>query len=211
MHQVEKLARAYVEHCGDVPAALRDVAPAIADKTDKALIAHFDKMYKQLPEFWVHVKKYTDMVKERVALNADDLLQRWTQQATADLTELVQVVREPCPYCYPLAEGGMRPPLPALACPSCGGKGVTMVDVTETRLLSPTAKMMFLGAEMGKYGVKVKLADPRDAEDRLARALSLFVPKTAGEGDNGQSLTAPPLPDDQNEASKIYSNWVRGT
>lgn len=191
-----------------IPAALRDVAPAIADKTDRALNKHFDGMYRKLPEFWQHVNKYTALIKERVTLNAEDLLQRWSAQATADLTELVQVVRGPCPMCYP-ADSPNRPPMPALGCVHCNGKGVASVEVKETRLLSPTARMMYLGAEQTKYGVKVKLADPRDAEDRLARALQLFAAKLPDAAD-GASVTAPPLPDDQNEASKIYSNWVRG-
>lgn len=206
LSQIERMARAYVEHCGDIPKAMRVVAPAMEDRSDAELISHFKKTYANLPRFQLLVNEFREGVKERIALNAQDLLMHWTLQATANPAELVKVATRPCYACWRGRE--TKPKLPNVQCDVCGGGGEKYVHIEDTDNLSPQAKLLYRGAEMTKHGIKVHIANPDDASDRLAKAIGMFTTLIQLE----QSKVAPPeIPDDNNAASLVYSQWVKGT
>lgn len=209
LSQIERMARAYVEHCGDIPKAVRLVAPAMEEATDAQLISHFNKTYANLPSFQLLVQEFREGVKERIALNANDLLMHWSQQATADPAELVQVVTVPCRACWHDYEGPVCPKLPNMSCRLCGGEGEKAMKIQDTAKLSPQAKLLYRGAEMTKYGIKVHIADPDVAKDKIAKAIGMFT--TQLQITNSQPAPAPEIPDDNNAASLAYSQWVKGT
>lgn len=209
--QLERMARAYVEHCGDIPKAVRVVAPAMEHCSDSELLTHFRKTYQNLPAFQILVQEFREGVKDRIAVNASDLLMYWTQQQTADVSELMQVVTVPCHACWKDWQGGpIRPKLTNPACPICDGRGQKIVNITDTANLSPQAKLLFRGAEMTKYGVKIHVADPDEAGDKIAKAAGMFT--TQLQITNAQApKDAPEIPEDQNAASLTYAQWVKDT
>ena len=202
---LEKLARSYVKNCADVATTMRECAPAIAEKTDKALVKHFEQTYNDVPQFWEFVEEYRAEVKKEIALSAADLMMAWTQNAALDCTEFTKVVLTPCPRCW---VEGPRMPLPNLSCTICGGQGMKQVEVTPTAQLSPLAKSLYRGAEQTKHGIKVTYADPEKAKDNLARALGMFTANLQIAAVIKPAM--PDLPTDQNEASKIYAEWIKG-
>ena len=207
--QIERMARAYVEHCGDIPKAMRVVAPAMEDCTDAQLLSHFRSTYQNLPAFQALVLEFREGVKDRIALNANDLLMHWARQATADPAEIVKIVTVPCPACWNSWDNTKpRPVLPNLSCAACAGAGAKHVHITDTDKLTPQARLLYRGAEMTKHGIKVHMADPDAAADKIAKAIGMFTTQLQISS-NLQKLPPPEIPEDQNAASLAYSQWVQ--
>ena len=204
LNQVEKLAQAYVANCGDVAAALRQIAGPPKTWTDAKCKKHFVSVYEGDARFWQLVAKYQKAVEQHVAMDAAAIINVWERVAQADISELVKVVThyKPCKYCAP-GDG------PDVDCSMCEGKGVPFQDVaiTDTDKLSATARMVYDGAEWTKHGIKIKFLSRADALINLAKAKGMFTEKLQL-GTIAPEL--PPLPDDPNEASRIYGNWVKG-
>lgn len=208
-NQIEKMARAYVEKCGDVAAAMRVVNVDSAGKGDKALTNLFDKVYGKSPTFWRRVVEMQKLVDQQVAMKAADVMLMWSRIATADVTELTQVVETRC-ACFKCWGGERMGSPPNEDCDACLGAGLPQFDVhiTPTAKLTPTARMMYDGAELTKNGIKVKHLDRNKALDNLGRALGLFTDQLKILGVAQPDL--PPLPDDPVAAAHVYHNWIKG-
>lgn len=203
--QIEKLARAYSQHCGDTVAAIKDVVSNAKDWTDAKCRKHFANVYEKEPQFWRYVAEYRKEIKKHVAMEAADIIKTWERIALADVGELVKVatVRQGCRYCDKRPDGGPDP-----HCQACGGQGVAYQTVllTDTDKLSDDARLLFDGAKMTKHGIEIKMLSREKALDNLARANGMFIDKLQVL----PPVALPPLPDDPQEASAIYSQWVKG-
>jgi phage terminase small subunit len=70
---------------------------------------------------------------------------------------------------------GIKDPNPA--CPECWGEGVGDVFFKDTRKLSPEAKELYAGAEIGKDGIKIKTNSKDHAREMVAKHLTMFEEK----------------------------------
>jgi len=66
---------------------------------------------------------------------------------------------------------------PVEDCPECHGEGVEEVFYNDTRNLSPAARLVYRGVDVGKDGIKMLMLSTEKAMDNLARALGLFKEK----------------------------------
>jgi hypothetical protein len=74
-------------------------------------------------------------------------------------------------------EGGLgfdRTRSPNPECPECHGQGVGDVFITDTRTLSPAARLLFDGVEQTRDGLKVNMQSRERAREQLARIAGLY-------------------------------------
>ena len=109
----------------------------------------------------------------------------------ADPSELVRIVRVPCPSCWPAAEaqanteqGGEAAPLlgaqaaPREGCSACRGDGARQVVVTPTDDLSPAARMLLKGVrQKGTGEIEVRMHDQLAASDQLNKLQGSYAPE----------------------------------
>lgn len=209
---IERLARAYVEHCGDVPAAMRVAYPQIAGDSDRKLTTKFDRNHKNDPLFLNRVIELQKVVEEKIALTAADVLHHMTLIATADVADIVQTVTvvEPCRNCWLYYEGETPPgDGPEPGCTHCKGEGTqrTEVRIKDTKDMTMQERLIYDGAEVTKYGVKIKTRDRDAMLLAIGKALGMFTTKLQVIHNDSPQL--PPLPDDPNEASRAYLEWIK--
>ena len=60
-------------------------------------------------------------------------------------------------------------------CPECHGDGTTRPIFKDTRNLSSSAKMLYIGLKVTKNGMELLLADQARARDNIAKHLGMFV------------------------------------
>lgn len=151
-----------------------------------------------------------DAIKDRMKrlrIDADNVLFKWWQIATADYNELTQLRRFNCRYCWgedheyqwtpkqyeracldaqkddqpePYNLGGEffeRKRAPHPDCPECGGDGMEDIYFADTTQLSPQAKLLYQGAKETKFGIEIQTADRMKALDNVARHLGMFNEK----------------------------------
>lgn len=103
-----------------------------------------------------------------------------------------------------------RPPNPA--CMECGGEGTTDVMFMATDQLSPSARKLYDGAELTKFGMKVNVRSRDKALENIAKALGMLAPppgpQAVGPG-APVAATVPALPNDPQEASRVYAEWIK--
>lgn len=139
--------------------------------------------------------------KKRLFITQDQVVTMWWQIANADYNELSSVRRVACGYCY----GGVNitddsePSIdptkaPDEDCSTCGGDGEAYVYMADTTNLSPTAKMLYQGAENTKFGIKINTADRMKALDNVARHLGMFKDVIDHQSSDG-SMTPQAAPD----------------
>lgn len=146
--------------------------------------------------------------KKRTGITEDVVVRRLWQIATADPANIVRVKVSNCRHCWgsefkyqytdqeweaqveeaerldlpePPKAGGVgftlnRPPHPD--CPSCGGVGKSKLIVADTNSLDPQSRLLYAGAEPGRYGIKVKMHDQMQALVKVAEHLGMFESKT---------------------------------
>ena len=145
---LELLARHYVALGFDPVAALRATGQDVG-KTDRAVRNLFDRLIKHNPQFWVLVRRYTELVQAETVAKCEDVLGRLYLIATAPVWELTSVKHD--------AEGN------------------PYVYITPTEDLSEHARVVFDGAEQTKAGIKVKHLDRMAALMHLAKATSVLT------------------------------------
>lgn len=59
-------------------------------------------------------------------------------------------------------------------CPECFGEGVGRVIITDTRDMSPAARMVYAGVKQTKDSIEVKLRDQDGAMEKYARHIGMF-------------------------------------
>jgi len=110
-------------------------------------------------------------VSEAALLDSKWVLQQWYRIATADPSQLVRVVRKPCPDCHTFDT-----PLPD--CPVCNGEGVAGVDITPTDEMNDDALALFDGAEQTRTGIKITMRNRDKALDNIARYVGALVERS---------------------------------
>lgn len=86
-------------------------------------------------------------------------------------------------------------------CPSCHGEGHGDVQATDTRDLSPQARLLYAGVKPTAAGIEIKLQDQAKALENVARHLGMFNDSLKLKGDADQPLQVvfniprPPKPD----------------
>ena len=111
-------------------------------------------------------------------INAQKVLKRYFDIATADPRDIVQVHVKPCPACWEDLEPAEHPDD---ECKWCKGRGVDQVVISDTRKLTGSARLLFKGAKMGKYGVEIQMHDQLAALDRVAKHIGMFTEKQPGD------------------------------
>ena len=111
----------------------------------------------------------------------------------------------------PMASGGFGynatlPPHPG--CPVCDGQGTRDVWLAPTSQLTGAERMLYEGAEVTKYGIKVHVGRPAYYLELIAKHLGMLDKKPDGAPPpNGQPV--PEMPIDPLEASRIYADYLR--
>jgi len=117
---------------------------------------------------------------ERTGVTADAVLARFWDIATADPNEIVSVRLSRCGSCYGEDSDEREP---RRDCEVCGGEGVPVVVITDTKSLKGAALRLYAGAKTTKFGVEVKLHDQMKALESVARHLGMFNDKITLKGD----------------------------
>lgn len=137
-------------------------------------------------------------------VTTEGILRRWWEIANADAGEITQVRRVNCRHCHGVMHAyqwteaeymaatarainaGQQAPDgiggfafnpesdPNPECPECGGVGVEVVHLADTRRLKGAARRLFAGVQKTKDGAKVLLRDQDAALANLARCLGMF-------------------------------------
>lgn len=137
-------------------------------------------------------------------ITTEAILRRWWDIANADPGELTQIRRVNCRHCYGVMHAyqwtepeymaatarainaGQQAPdgiggfdfnperEPHDDCPECGGQGVEVVHLADTRRLKGAARRLFAGVQKTKDGAKVIMRDQDAALANLARCLGMF-------------------------------------
>jgi phage terminase small subunit len=149
------------------------------------------------------------------------VLKRWREIATADATELIAIHRVACRHCHglghryqwteaeyrsaldaaiaagkpaPDAMGGLGfdcNAAPAEGCPECGGRGVEVMHIPDTRTLSPQAKLLYAGVRKTNAGMQVLMRDRDAALLNIAKYLGMLVERRELTGKDGTPLAMP--------------------
>lgn len=151
-----------------------------------------------------YIKKAIDQAiadrRKRLRIDADTVLWKWWQIANADYNELSSVRRTACGFCHgdnlEVADGD---DVPAAIlgkdinpdCTACAGEGEAYVHMADTTNLSPTAKMLYQGAENTKFGIKINAADRMKALDNVARHLGMFKDVIDHQSSDGSMSSKP--------------------
>lgn len=95
-------------------------------------------------------------------------------------------------------------------CPECDGEGFEDVKLMDSRKLTGRARKLYAGAKVTKNGIEVVTRNQDAALQNVMRALGMFTetvkllpPGAAADG-------VPALPDDPQEASRRYQEWIKG-
>ena len=202
----EGMAQALVKNCMDVVAAWRVVYPPDGYgslnslKTSAAIKRKFAEIYGGDATLWRRVAELQKIADQHIALTAADVVKFWETAATVDRREISQIVQAACNAC-----GGN-------GCAACYGTGIASqtVRMAATASYSPGAAAIYEGAEMGPHGVKVHTVSKSKAWEMLARHHGLMNEKLLLARQDKLPAEVPTLPDDPQEASRAYSDLVKG-
>lgn len=114
----------------------------------------------------------------------------------------------------PTDEGGygyVEKRAPRVECAECGGEGTSEVVLTPTDDLSHSARKLYDGAKMGKYGIEIAVRSRDKALENLARAMGILTPSNDPKTPQTVDVTPPALPVDPIEASRTYTEWLKNS
>lgn len=111
----------------------------------------------------------------------------------------------------PMSSGGFGynatlPPHPA--CPVCDGRGTTDVWLAPTSQLTGAERLLYEGAEVTKYGVKVHVGKPAHYLELIAKHLGMLDKRPDGTPPPTEQ-PVPEMPVDPVEASRIYADYLK--
>lgn len=203
----EAMAQALVKNLMDIPAAWKTVYPPDGVgsmngryRTSAKINAKFKEIYGNDAALWRRVAELQKLADQQIAIETADIVNFWTQAALLDRREITQIVDIPCSCADPDD------------CKLCGGTGSlgSTVKIAPTASYSPAAAAVYESAEMTKYGVKVNTVSKQYAFEMLARHKGLLNEKLLLARQDALPPDVPTLPDDPNEASRVYSEFVKG-
>lgn len=198
----ERFAQEYIV-LGNASEAYRRVYNA-DQMTDEAIHVSASRLKAKV---WLRIKELQVAEAEKYAMSRSEVLNMWTQIATADVNEVIQVRRKGCVKC----DSEQHQFQPNALCQSCGGEGEPYVYVNDTRQLKGSARLLYAGARKTREGVEVILRDQDAALVNIARAIGLFDETSQKPAKELQTDTLSLKGvTDPNEASKIYQLIMKG-
>lgn len=110
--------------------------------------------------------------------------------------------------------------VPKAECPECRGRGgPPILEITDTDLLSPEARLIIQGIKKTPHGIEVVFADRIKALENIARYLGMFAGRLADEIPNpleqlarrlmSQSSTVPVVLDEDLQLAPNYLNAIQ--
>lgn len=143
----------------------------------------------------------TRIAAQAAVIDRGVLMAQLYELATAPADELVSVVTEACPLCWPtealaaaIDRGEMPDPdSPNKGCAACKGRGVKRLHIADTHELSAAARRLFAGAEYKPDGsIKVHIADQIAARRELHELLGMKVSRSESRNLNINATVAAP-------------------
>ena len=156
------------------------------------------------PEIAAAIAERQADVAAAAGISAEAIMRKWWEIATADHNDLTQVRRINCRYCHgvtgmyqwTLAEyteavntavrnGAPAPDgiggfdydpngSPRPDCQECGGDGIEVTHLADTRKLSGAARRLYAGTKKTAAGVQILTRDQDAAMVNLARCMGMF-------------------------------------
>lgn len=99
---------------------------------------------------------------------------------------------------------------PHAECPRCMGEGESDVLFYDVSTLDERERKLIAGIKVGKYGPEVAFHNQADAMVNIAKALGMLTEKVKIVDPNEPTDAAPVVPMDAIEASRVYTQWVKG-
>lgn len=156
----------------------------------------------QKPAVKKEIQKIQSVMKEKVQLKIDMVIDDIVNVLAADPRELTEVITASCRYCHginhqyqrtlaeyekgkfiammerktfdPMGGTGYNPYAdPHPDCPECHGLGETIERIKDVRELSPAAAALYMGAERTKNGLKVNMRSKDAAREAAAKFLGM--------------------------------------
>ena len=224
----DKQARFVQEYCKDFNATQAAIRAGYA-KNSAGQQAH-DLL--KIPEIAEAIEDRKEQLAALAEIDAAWVLKQWRQIATANANELMQLRRVCCRHCHgyghqyqwteaeytdavnkaidagkqaPDGMGGFGYDMnaePHPDCPECGGHGVEVVHMEDTRRLRGSARRLYAGVQKTKEGLKIVTRDQDAALTNIARYLGMMVDRKEISGPGGgpvplAHITADDLTDDQ--------------
>ena len=131
---------------------------------------------------------------------------QWTEAEYAAAAERADTIGAPTPDS--MGGFGYNPQAaPHQECPECGGQGVEVVHVADSR---KSKSPLYAGAERTRHGIKVTMVDQQKALDNLARYLGILPDKKEISGPGGGAIPLTNLTADVPAAdlAKIYKELM---
>lgn len=116
------------------------------------------------------------------------------------------------PVAMPSDAGGMGfrfNEKPHAQCPRCLGEGESDLLMYDVSQLDERERKLIAGIKMGKYGPEVAFHDQAAAMTNIAKALGMLTEKVKIV-DPDAATDVPAIPHDPIEASRVYTQWVKG-
>lgn len=224
----EKKQRFVLEYCKDWNGTQAAIRAGYSEKTAYSIAS---RLLKDV-DILAAIEERKEELAVAAKLDAVSVLKQWHDIAYADPNELMQLRRTCCRHCYgfghryqwteaeygqavddAVAKGGEIPDGmggfgfdtnadPADGCPECGGNGVEVIHMADTRKLRGKSRRLYAGVQKTKEGIKILTRDQDAALLNIARYLGMLVDKKEITGANGgplamANLTADDLTDDQ--------------
>jgi phage terminase small subunit len=139
------------------------------------------------PAVRARVRELLAQAAERVVVDRAAMIADLLDIATADPSELVNIVTDPCAWCWPAEalaaaiDHGEFPDrdAPREGCERCRGRGVQRQIITDTADMSGPARRLIAGVETKADGsLKLRLVDQLAARRELAELMGWHVSRS---------------------------------
>jgi hypothetical protein len=158
---------------GDVAMAYRAAYPGIIQGARK-----LGSQLARRPAIQARLRVHQEAItKIPSAKSAARLIYELEEMVDADPNELVRVTFKPCLGCWP---SGVKNEMPNPDCLGCDGQGERRVELADTTTVSPGARRLFKGVELGPYGEikKLLIHDQMAARVELHKLKGLHIDRS---------------------------------
>jgi hypothetical protein len=170
----ERFAAGYMAH-GNAARAYRDAFDVSPDMMRPTTVAQRAYELRQRPEVAERIRQLQAAAAEGATISVRARMAWLEDIRTADPSEIIRIVAEPCSSCWPDAAQDA----PRADCAACRGEGITRVKVTPTELLSSSARKLIRSVRQKASGeIEVRLHDQLEAADQLNRLQGAYVERS---------------------------------
>jgi hypothetical protein len=197
--QQEKFAKELASTRDEV-VALKNAFPT-KGFTQKQL-ASKAKYLANMPKIKERVEEIRKAPGSDLEFSGADIINIWVRIATADASEVVKIVREPCGLCG--GATGVRED-----CEGCLGKGIVKSEIRPSSEWGDTARYLYKGVRQTKFGMEVILRDQDKALENLAKYFGLFETKLRIETGEKQLPSFSDFVGSDEQAAQIYQEMMK--